>query len=285
MNLALILKQPQRDRMHGGIPPPLVKEPPRPIQMVEIILVRPAAPKLHVGDLEVAPEMTGRVTVGLFVVLGPALLVLQPGAGAVGWRFQVLRVGLGEAHRLGPEGRHGFGVVVEVDGEAVGFVAVVHVAEDVVVDVAEEMHLGFDAPVIADVFQCRVVVEDAAVPAAHLVVGDQVAVLGAFVGEDLAAFAHEVLVDPGGDGPVFWRDDFVVAGGAGFGAGFGLEFFVEGFVVEEGPGIVEFVVPGSFEVAHGCHHPVDFFVADEGEDGGVYAGRVGVVDGVIVGSP
>lgn len=271
--------------MHGRIPPPLIEEPPRPIQMVEIILVRATPEKLHVGDLEVAPEMTGRVTVCLFVVLGPALLVFEPGPRAVGCGFQVLRVGLGEAHGFGPEGRHRFGVVVQVDGEAVGFVAVLHVAEDVVVDVAEEMHLGFDAPVIADVFQGRVVVKDAAVPAAHLVVGDQVAVLGAFVGEDLAALAHEVLVDPGGDGPVFWRDDFVVAGGARFGAGFGLEFFVEGFVVEEGPGVVEFVVPGPFEVAHGCNHPVDFFVADEGEDGGVYSGRVGVVDGVIVGSP
>ena len=62
--------------------------------------------------------------------------------------------------------------VVEVDGEAVGFVVVGHVAEDVVVDVAEEMDFGFDAPVVSCVFEGGVVVEEAAVPAAHLVVGD-----------------------------------------------------------------------------------------------------------------
>ncbi len=31
MDLALILEQPQADRMHRRIPPPLIKEPPRPI--------------------------------------------------------------------------------------------------------------------------------------------------------------------------------------------------------------------------------------------------------------
>lgn len=271
--------------MHGRIPPPLIKEPPRTIQMVEIILIRPTPPKLHVRDLEIAPEMTRRVSVRLFIVLGPALLVLQPRSRGVGVGFQVLGMGFGETHCFGPEGGHGFGVVVEVDGEAVGFVVVLHVAEDVIVDVAEEMHFGFHPPVISYIFQCRVVVKHAAIPTTHLVVGDHVAVLGASVGENLAAFAHQVVVYPVWDGPVFLGDDFVVAGGAGFGAGFGLEFFTEGFVVEEGPGVVEFVVPGSFEVAHGRNHAVYFFVADEGEDAGVYSGGVGVVDGVIVGSP
>lgn len=80
-------------------------------------------------------------------------------------------------------------------------------------------------------------------------------------------------------------DKVVVAGSLGFGAGFGFEVFGEGFVVEEGPGVVEFVVPGSFEIAHGLNHAVDFFIANEGEDGGVDSRGVGVVGGVVVGSP
>ena len=46
--------------------------------MVEIVLVNLATPKAHVGNLEIAPEMASRVTVGLFVVFGAAGLVRQP---------------------------------------------------------------------------------------------------------------------------------------------------------------------------------------------------------------
>ena len=47
---------------------------------------------------------------------------------------------------------------------------VLHVAEDIVVDITEEFDFGLDAPVVADVFEGRVVVEEAAVPPAHLMV-------------------------------------------------------------------------------------------------------------------
>ena len=285
MNLTLILKQPQRNRMHRRIPPPLIKEPARPIQMVEIILIRLTPPKLHVSDFEIAPEMTRRISIRFFIMFRSALLILQPRSRILGVVFQVFGVGFGETHCFGPQRGDGFGIVVEVDGEAVGFVVVLHVAENIVVNVAEEMHFGFDPPVVAYVFEGRVTVEETAVPATHLVVGDHGAVLGAFFGEHAAAFAHEVGVYPVGDYPVFFWDEMVVARGLGFGAGFGFEVFGEGFVVEEGPGVVEFVVPGSFEVAHGLDHAVDFFIADEGKDGGIDSRGVGVVGGVVVGSP
>ncbi len=218
-------------------------------------------------------------------MLGPALLIFQPRARIICIVFQIFRVGFGETHGFGPEGGDGFRVVVEVDGEAVGFVVVLHVAENVVIDIAEEMYFGFHSPVVSHVFQGGVVVEFAAVPATHLVVGDHVAVLCAFLREHFAAFTHQVVIYPVGDGPVFLRDEFVVAGGVGLGAGFDLEFLCKGDVVEEGPGVVEFMVPGAFEVAHGLHHAVNFFVAYEGEDGRINARGVGVVGGVIVGSP
>ena len=68
--------------------------------------------------------------------------------------------------------------------------------------------------------------------------------------EHFCAFLEEVVVYPGGDGPVFFGDELVAAFGFCLGAGSGFEFFGEGDVVEEGPGVVEFVVPGSFEVLH-----------------------------------
>lgn len=283
MYTAGVLEQAQSDGMDGRVPPPLVEEAAGAVQVVEVILVRLAAPELHVGDLEVAPEMAGRVAVGLFVVAGAALLILEPGAGGDGLVPDVLWVGLDEFERLGPEGGDGLGRVVQVDGEAVRLVVIVHVAEDVVVDVAKEVHVGLDAPVVARVFEGRVVVEEAAVPAAHLVVGDHVAVLDVLLGQYLGAFPEEVVVDPGGHGPVLLGDELVVAWGVGFGAGAFFELGGEGLVVEEGPGVVELAVPGPFEVAHGLHHAVDFRVADQGENGCVDAGGIRVIRGVVVG--
>lgn len=170
MDFTRILEQSQRDRMHGGIAPSLVEESARPIQMLEIVLVCLAPPKRHVGNLEITPEMTGRVAVGLDIMLWPPTAVLQPFARIV--LALVFRMCGQELERLGPEGGDALRGVVQVDGEAVRFVAVGHVAEHVVVNVAEEVDLGLHAPVIPRVGEGRVMVEKAGVPAAHLVVGD-----------------------------------------------------------------------------------------------------------------
>ena len=149
---------------------------------------------------------------------------------------------------------------------------VLHVAEDVVVDVAEELHFGLDAPVVLDVLEGGVAVEHAAVPTAHFVVADFARVLHAVFTEDLGGFLVEVLADPGRHVPVFFRDDVVVALGFGDGLSAPFELVGEGDVVEEGPGVVEFVVPRCFELFHGGNEFVEFFVADEGEEGGIDAG-------------
>lgn len=194
--------------MHRRIPPPLVEEPPRAIQMLEILLIRLAPPEVHVRDLEVAPEMARRVSVRIPEMVWPAILVRQPALRVV--PREILRVLGDELERLGPQRRDALGRVVQVDGEAVGLVVVLHVAEDVVVDVAEEVHLGLDAPVPPCVGEGGVLVEEAAVPATHLVVGDHVAVLDLVFGQDARRFLEQVVVDPGGDGPVLVGDDFCV---------------------------------------------------------------------------
>ncbi len=83
-----------------------------------------------------------------------------------------------------------------------------HVAENVVVDIAEEMHLGLDAPVKLGVGQGRVFVEEAAVPAAHLVVGFHATVLDVIFLENLGRFLEYLFIDPGGDFPVFFWNQF-----------------------------------------------------------------------------
>ena len=109
---------------------------------------------------------------------------------------------------LKPERRDRLGGVVEVDGEAVGFVVVLHIAEDVVIDVAEEMDVGFDAPVVASIEESGMFVEHARVPTAHLVVRIFVGILDVLFFEDFGGFFEEIVVDPRRDGPVFFGDEF-----------------------------------------------------------------------------
>ena len=190
--------------MHRRVPPSLVEEAAGAIQVVEVVLVSLAAPEVHVADLEVAPEVAGRVALRLAVVLRAALGVDEPLPRVL--FVQVLRVRGHELLRFGPEGGDALGRVEEVDGKAVGLVVVLHVLEDVVVDVAEEVHVGLHAPVPPRVLQRRVVVEQAAVPPAHLVVGHLVAVLDVLLLQDLRGLVEEGFVDPGRDGPVFFGD-------------------------------------------------------------------------------
>ena len=191
--------------MHRRIPPPLIKEPPRAIEVVKVIFVRLTAPKGQIANLKVRPEMTGRIPVRGLGALA-LLVVRQPAHRVVG--VQVLRVRGQELARLGPERRDALGRVVQVDGEAVGLVVVLHEAEDVVVDVAEEVHLRLHAPVVLRVREGRVLVEEAAVPAAHVVVGDHVGVLDFLLLQHAGGFLEEVGIDPGWGVQVLFVDDF-----------------------------------------------------------------------------
>lgn len=78
MNLALVRKHAQRDRVHRRIAPALVEKAAGAVQVLEVFLVLAAAPEVHVADLEVAPEVASAVTVGKHVVLLAALAVGQP---------------------------------------------------------------------------------------------------------------------------------------------------------------------------------------------------------------
>lgn len=81
---------------------------------------------------------------------------------------------------------------------------------------------------------------------------------------------------------MLWGHNLEADGGFGFGADGALELFGEGDVVEERPWVVELGVPRAFEVAHGLEELIQLGVADEGNDGRLYAVGFGVVWGVIV---
>lgn len=150
MNLALVLKETKRDTMYRRITPSFIEETTSSVKMVEIVLICLATPEAHIRNLEVTPEVAGRITVRLVPVDGPALSLGQPRFGSV--LVQVFGMLSDEFARLRPEGRNRRRCIVESDREAIGLVVVLHVAEHVVVDIAEEMNLGLDTPVVLHVF-------------------------------------------------------------------------------------------------------------------------------------
>lgn len=66
-----------------------------------------------------------------------------------------------------------------------------------------------------------------------------------------------------------------------------LELLGEGLVVKEDVGIVEFIVPCALEIAHGADQLVQFLVAHERDEGGIGAGGLFAIGGIVVifGSP
>lgn len=242
--------------MYGRISPSLVEESPTPVEMVKVIGIRLAAPELHVGDFEIRPEMACRIPVRNLVMLRPSFAIFQPRSRITVVVFQVLRMCVQKLERFGPQRRHGGRGIVEVDCEPVGLVVVLHIAEDVIFDIAEEMHLWFHAPVIPCVRERGVAVEHAAVPATHLVVAHHAGVLHVLSAQQLGGFFIEGFIDPSGNGPVVFGDEMVGAGSVGGGGSTIFEILSEGFIVEESPGVVELVVPGCFEVTHGLQHAV-----------------------------
>lgn len=254
MDPVLILEETQRNTVHGGITPPFVKEAASAVQVVEVVFVGLAPPEAHIGNLKVTPEVASRVAIGFPGVLRAAEGVCQPAYSVV--LVDILGVVGHELDRLRPQRWDGGWGIIKVDGEAVRLVVFLHEAEDVVVDIAEEVHLGLNAPIVLSIRQSRVLVEQAAVPPAHLVVGELIGVLNLVVQQELDGFLVEVLVDPCRHVPVLRRDELVVDIRLGSCPRRLLELFCEWHIVEECPWVVELVIPCALEVAHRLQHAV-----------------------------
>lgn len=136
--------------------------------MVEVVLISFASPKLHICNFKITPEMTCAIPVRLFVVLWSRLAVGEPLYRIV--VVQILWMRGKEFGRLWPEGRYRFWCIIKVYVESISLVVVLHISEDVIVDVAIELHFGFNAPIVSYILQGGMVVEQTTVPATHLMV-------------------------------------------------------------------------------------------------------------------
>lgn len=152
--------------MDRCVPPPLIKKPTIPIQLLKKVRIRLSPPEVQTAHFEVAPVVA--------VVIVLAAVVAEEGHCVI--RVHVFGVVLHEALDAVPERGDCLDVFVEGEDEAVDFVVVAHEAEDVVVDVAVELDGGLDAPVVFVVEEERVSEEEAGFEAAHVAVGDGVTV-------------------------------------------------------------------------------------------------------------
>ena len=178
-----IREEANTERVDWRITPAFVEETTGTIQVLEVGLILLATEEVHIADLKVGPEVAGGVSAATLGVLGARLIIRDPLPHVV--LAQIRRVRSQELAGLGPKGLDGLRGVVKVDGEAVGLVSVLHVAEYVVVNIAEELNLGLDAPIVTVLLERGVLVEHAAVPPAHLMIGDLRSVLDVFLLKNL----------------------------------------------------------------------------------------------------
>jgi hypothetical protein len=186
VDFARILKQTQRYAMYWCIAPSLIEESSGSVEMIEVILVSLTSPETHICDLEVGPEMACRIPISFIVVIGPSRAVRNPPLRIV--LVQIFGVLSHKLDCLRPQAGNRVWRIVEVDSEAIRFVMIRHISEHIVIDVAEEMDLWFNTPVKLCVCESRMLVEQTAVPTAHLVVGFQAAILDIILLQDLGRF-------------------------------------------------------------------------------------------------
>lgn len=190
----------------------------------------------------------------------------------------VLRVVLHPLLGALPQSGDSLNVFVQRKSETVLLLVVGHELESVVINVAEELDAGLNAPVPLVVEHQGVTEEEAGFVATHVSVTDRVSVddlSGGHVGADLGSL---VLVNPLRERPVLLGDLAIFCVSGGKGRSDLLELVVERLVVQEDPVVVELLVETVLDLTDGTSNLPDVRVASKSNKGGVHA-RAGVCCG------
>jgi len=137
--------------VHRRVAPSLVVEPAFAIEVLEVLRVRLAAPEVEVPDFEVGPEVAFVVSI---------TVVIRDETERVIFGHK-LRIRFHEFFRSIPERRDRLDVLIEGQSKSVELVIILHEQERVVVHVAIEVDSRFYTPLIVEVFEKLVSVEEA----------------------------------------------------------------------------------------------------------------------------
>ena len=277
MDVVFVGKESHAKGVHWGIAPSLVVESACLVQMLGPLCVWLASIKVHVCDFEVGPEVAGGVAAGELCLHWVLHVFHEEVDGGI--LIEVVFVLVEELERFWPQGGHCFLCVVQADDEAVDLVVHLHEFEDVIVDVAKIVCVGFKSPVVLKLPHSRVVEEVDAVVPAHVVVGDFVCVRDVLLLEDLHLALLLGRVDPVWLVPVLGLDFLEVdLGGGHFGDSVD-EVFLEFAVVEDHIRVVELGVELFLDLPHCVEDAPEVLVFGHDHQRGVGQLVCGRVDG------
>jgi len=184
----------------------------------------------------------------------------------------VLGVVLHELLGASPEGGNGINVFVQRKNETVLLVVLVHDAERIVVNVAEELDGGLNTPVVFVVHHELLSEEETGLESAHVTVADGVTVDDLALMHILTDLAGLLLVNPLREGPVFLRNQTIMSLTRAEGSGDLLELLIERLVVEENPVIVVSAVETILNLANGLGNFPNILVTGESDKSSVHTG-------------
>lgn len=293
VNLLLLEEKTSSDRVDGSITPSLIKETTILIKRLEEIEVRLAAEPRQATNLKVGPlamisfesakYMSETYEMALVVVL--AAIITEEAHGVT--LGDMLGVVLHELLGAGPEGRNGIDVLVEGENETVLLVVLVHDAERIVVNIAEELDGGLNTPVVFVVHHELLSEEETGLESAHVTVADRVTVDDLALMHILANLLSLLLVNPLGERPVLLRNQTIVSLTRAERSGDLLELLIERLVVEENPVVVVSTVEAILNLADGLSNLPDVLVTSKSDKCSVHtrarSGALEVVPARVVG--
>jgi hypothetical protein len=262
VELLLFKEKTSSNRVHGSITPSLIEETTVLIQRLKEVEVRLAAEPRQATNFKVGPEMA------LVVVL--TTIVTEEAHRVV--RGNVLRVVLHELLGTGPKGRNGVDVFVKRENKTVLLLVLVHDAEGIVVDIAEELDRGLNTPVVLVVHHEFLSEEETRLESAHMTVADGVTVDDLALMHVLTNLTGLLLVNPFRERPVLLGNQTIMSLARAKRSGDLLELLIERLVVEEDPIIVVAAVETILDLSDGLGNLPDVLVSSESDECSVHTG-------------
>lgn len=284
VDLLLGQHQTGSDRVHRRIAPALVKETAILVERLEVVEVSLGAEPSETANFKVGPlerdvsmrclqiEMKKGNAYKVAFVVGLAAVVAEEAHGvALG---NVLWVVLDKLLDAIPESGDGLDVLVQAKNEAVLLVVLVHEAEGVVVDVAEQLDAGLHTPVVVVVEHELLSEEETGLKSAHVAVADAVAIDDLFGSHVLAHLLGLLLVDVRRERPMLLGNQAVVRLARNQRGSNLFKRLIKRLVIEEYPVVVVSPVEAVLDLTDGLCNLPDVTIASQCNKRCVHAGSL-----------